>query len=891
MSKTAYANSQKQPLSQHLFAVGCVAALIIERLLVRSPDEIPHLKKAAFIAGCLHDIGKLDSQFIAWLDQTIDNNPSGKIESQDDGLHIDSEQFSFDKHPRHNEISLWLIQFIDLLPMVPNRTIKAFIEHVVYWHHSKPFRQKAFVNIGDIQCKLAPNYGKDNRSLQHIIEAARHELAEIDSLQRKYPDRFNVDLTQCKIQFSDDRAESIMAFDLPKYKKYELKDDFDKYVDQAKLNAKMDMLRTCVISADRLVSALSAKALNSHIENGTLNSLVEVSLPSSAQSSTLSEHINDCLAGFTTHGDSERNHQQSKVAEQLIEVEGIAVLNGPAGCGKSKIALEWAKRSAARKVIWVCPRVQVCEGLYEDLSSQEYLPKASIEICTGEFKHRNVNGKPVPTVPGQEFSGDIVLTTIDQVISGITTHTNATALVDFLHHHVVFDEYHEYITMPAFNLLFAELIQAKKLMGDKANTLLVSATPNFIFLELLLDIDAEDISDIESFNKSTYGISFDEFDDDNQDQSNPLFKRQANNTIVISNTATTAQQAYIINQGRENAIVFHSKFNTHDKQVIFNKVFQNFKQQGTKKFALLRSGPIVQASLNITCDRMVTEFTSAENYLQRLGRLDRFGENEKTNLYIMAVPKKISASDGNIVTNCACASFLKRLHSYHSAWAWYQFLQENLPENQPEQPLTIDAIYQLYRQFYQSEAAKQAVKQDLLTALADSVDLIKKKIHDPIRFIRTAKADGKKRLKKSSLRGDSRFVQMAVYDIDAKGKGKLDDTYAIDDRQNNNGVANSYTASLDSIRQSGLLDYVAKKHGRIDPENPIKAIPANKINQRKQLLVSAAVEPEYPIYLSYTPSDMRIKFGESTPHKAAVYYVKGSKQVIGAMSRDKIPKR
>ena len=136
----------------------------------------------------------------------------------------------------------------------------------------------------------------------------------------------------------------------------------------------------------------------------------------------------------------------------------------------------------------MCPRVQVCEGLYNDLTSNEYLPNAKIEICTGEFKTIKQSGVEVPTLEGQEFSGDVVLTTIDQVINSLITHRNVTSLVTFMSTHVVFDEYHEYINMPAFNLLFAELVQCKKLQENSAKALLVSATPNYYFLKNLLKI-------------------------------------------------------------------------------------------------------------------------------------------------------------------------------------------------------------------------------------------------------------------------------------------------------------------------------------------------------------------------------------------------------------------
>lgn len=730
--------------------------------------------------------------------------------------------------------------------------------------------------LNDIHRKLKSAYKE--KGLNELIDHVELMLKDVAELNADYQYSFSTDLRTIKVNFDSDLTSDFRKQNLPEYKQYDVEEELDDYVNQININAKANIIRACVISADRLVSALSVKALQQHFEDGTLTQLLPTG---SIAKNDLIQSIANCLTGFeTAYPNSKQNNEQAKKANELTDIDNVAVLNGPAGCGKTKIALEWAKLSEAKKIIWVCPRVQVCEGLYNDLTSSEYLPNTKIEICTGEFKHINNSGQPIATEEGKEFSGDIVLTTIDQVINSITTHSNITALIDFLHSHVVFDEYHEYIPMTAFNILFAELVQAKKQMGENANTLLVSATPNYSFVEQVLEL--EGIVDIDSFNQRQYQIKFKPFDENQKDQSNPLFCKQPENAIVISNTATTAQQAFIANQQHENALLFHGKYITADKSKIFADVFGCFKKSGSKTFSLLRSGPIVQASLNITCQHMVTEFTLAENWLQRLGRLDRFGEHEHVNEFITAIPEDIINSNGKIKGNCA--RFLNSSHAFRSAYAWYEFLQDKLEDK----AYSIKEIYQFYKDFYSSNQGQEAVEQDLICALKNSVQVIQNKVHDPLRFIKKAKANSKKKLKKSSLRGDSRFVQMALLNINQSQLAEPQNEYATTWQESDDDFSKCYTESLEKIRNSGLIDYVVKKHDRIVENSLIKGIPAKQTNVKKQILEGAAVEPENPIYLSYTPNDLSNKLGESTPEESAVYYVVGNKQIIGAMSLDKI---
>lgn len=855
-----YANTHFQNLAEHLFAVGYIAEQLLVCLM---PDKINEIE-ATFVAGCLHDIGKIDPAFQEWV-----RSPNKKESESEDGQHIDNNKFSFDKHPRHNEISVLLYQLLDPVSFKGiNTNCKNAIKHTIYWHHAKPYRKEKdseFSTFGGVYKKFNGNLV--SQSFMEIIEKTQRLLQQVSETDCKYRQTEISLIAKIYNTAVDlDLLDAIKTLPLPSYKAYELENRIDNYRQQITINALHNLMRTSVISADRLISGLSAEDLHNHIEHQTLHQLVEDIL---LLESNLCSEIQSCMTQFPI---SERTKRQQEIALQLSKIPNVAVLAGPAGCGKTKIALEWAMLKKAQQIIWICPRVQVCQGLFLELISDQYLPNTRIEINTGEFKYTNEWEQN--TAEDEYFSGDIVITTIDQIFSAIITHAKINTLINVLNAHVVFDEFHEYITMPAFNLLFAELIECKRSQGNISNTLLVSATPHYFFLDAVLEIQPEDIIAMDSFNPSRYCIKFEVFDETLHDESNPLYRAQNSNTIVISNTAQTAQKSFIRNQKIENAVLLHSKFKKSDKQIWFKEVFESFKKEGSRKFDVLRAGPIVQASLNITCDYMLSEITTAENFLQRLGRLDRFGINSTINIYSIAVSELIHQGKGT----GASARFLGRQFSFATTKAWYQFLQTEEIENKV---LQLPKLYMLYQKFHNTELAKKGMESDLLACFKQGIQIILKKLIDPItippkKIIKTARG----KISKHSLRGENRFIQLAVCDVSEWPNIKYQNRYAYQQPINERDGFDNLTASIDEIQGYGdsdknLLAYMKNKH-----HNIIGGQKAFK----DFILLNEARDPEFPIYLSYTPEGLEQVGGESARHRYAVYYVECAKQPIGAIS-------
>lgn len=859
-TENLYANTQQQPLAEHLFAVGYWAYCLIKRMV--NDDK---LALAVYVAGCLHDIGKTDPQFQAWLAEVLKKQK--QVEIPEEGLHIDTARFSFEDHPRHNEISLLMYHLLDDEAFKQiNKVHKTLIKHALYWHHAKPIRKSEFKTLEMVYKKLCNNIG-DNE-FPNLIYTARQVIKGINALANDYMEGDVLQIEGLCKTADEDRIYDLAQTTLPDYKKYSPDDALKDYLSNISSNANHNLARAAIISADRLVSALSKAQLSQHLTDQTLEKLLDNKL---STASNLTPQIRSCLSNSQYFADNTRNQQQSLAAEKLATPNengsNVKVLQGPAGCGKTKIALEWAAKTNAQQILWICPRVLVCQGLLDDLTSQAYLFNSKIEIYTGEFKYQYQAGKKRETPEDEVFSGDIVITTIDQISNSITTHKQIESFVNYMNAHVVFDEYHEYINMPAFNLLFAELVACKSKQAQQAQALLVSATPNYYFVEKFLGLHPDDIVSVPSFNTSQYQIVFETFDEAKLDESNPFYRLQPAHSFVISNTVLTAQRSFITHQQQEKGILLHSKFKKSDKAELFERTLKNFGQNGSQEFELLRSGPIVQAALNISCMHMVTEFTHAENWLQRLGRLDRFSENTEVNRYIIAIPETLAngKQQGN------CARFLNGLNTLQSAKKWYEFLQDKI-----DQPLSIAEIYQLYQDFYRNETYRMAIAQDFIEALKKSTKVINDKLIDPVTLPRKP-TTGKLKIKKSSLRGDNRFVQMAVWNI-KNGKEEFPNEYAYPETSEEGEL----TVPVEDIlgygnSEQNLLAFMVKKHHNI--KNTKKAY-------KDSILLNEARCPDTPVYLSYVPDDL--KKVEAEPHSYAIYYAQGTHQPIGAISINKL---
>lgn len=747
------ANLKKQDLAEHCFATGMLALNMFNyffnetryKELLTNLDieenlfDIEKIKNTIMNVGCYHDLGKADGKFQAYI-----NIKSGfNIDNNEVDIQIESnnkkDKYTPEEYPLHQEIS-WALCSSAMI-----KNIKAYHESLflygIYWHHAKLLRsdKDAFLTA----TKILEN---KNLNLENLFEAVKKLNSEIHSIAEKYETNINF-----YVDFEEDSLselrEKALNKTIPAFQSSAFLDKGNDKVEFMK-NALMHMVRSLVVSADRIVSSLNAEELKDIIESKDIKSLLYKI--KEKDSPLLNIGIENMLEGFTEqYGHSGRSKAQDQTVNELNNVEDIAVLYGPAGVGKTKMMLDWLKRKENnKKTFIIVPKSSIAYSLYKEIS-RKYLPANHIEIITGDFKETSKNNERYTTPEEMLFAGEINITTIDQILNMMLSHNRIDIFLEVLSSNLIFDEYHEFMNIPGIIILFIQMIFLKRFMNNGA-CLLVSATPNYFLLKEKLFIRSENnIKKIDSFNTTHYHINLNEFKDERSvsEIHNRMFDKIQPGEIALFNSATKAQASAIsaIKKQEKNTLVYHSKFFNNDKKAIFENIIREFRKDGTRRFAV-RVGPILQASVDISTKHMYTEISTIDNIYQRLGRVVRWSESEE-GYYSIFIPQDMTKKD-------SINAGLSSLGNYNSTVKFTEFFKVKLKD---KKIWTLNELYPLYTEFFKDRKVKEAYEADWREVVELSKKIFAQGFEPVKMLIIKSKNNETKVMSKKSLRGKSIF--------------------------------------------------------------------------------------------------------------------------------------
>ncbi len=353
---------------------------------------------------------------------------------------------------------------------------------------------------------------------------------------------------------------------------------------------------------------------------------------------------------------------QKQVAKYLRQGRNI-ILQAPTGCGKTFAALwpfleRWNRNipeSFPRQCIYAVPmRVLAnqftasAKQLIQDELRLAYEP--NVVIQTGAR----------PEDP--RFAGDLIFTTIDQLLSSFLTipyslsnrqaNLNAGAIIGS---YLVFDEFHLFPVDENGDGALASTLHMLKLLKSITPFVLMTATFSKTMIERLctelnaeaVTLSQEEIDAIPSQHGKqrhyrytaqalTAGVIADDFAEQRRER-----------VIAICNTVDRAQALVVALQTDARLAgvqieLLHSRFYASDratKEALIQHEFGEKTTQRTWGPAILVATQVVEVGLNITCEALHTEIAPASAIIQRAGRCARFA-GESGLVLVYDVPQR-----------------------------------------------------------------------------------------------------------------------------------------------------------------------------------------------------------------------------------------------------------
>jgi CRISPR-associated endonuclease/helicase Cas3 len=336
--------------------------------------------------------------------------------------------------------------------------------------------------------------------------------------------------------------------------------------------------------------------------------------------------------------------------DALIRSGRSVILQAPTGCGKTRAALfpfldGWRNIAQAfpRQCMYAVP-MRVLANQFETEYKQT-VGRYSTSHGLSDLGKVSVQTGARPEDP--RFAGDLIFTTIDQLLSSFLTipyslrnrqaNLNAGAIIGS---YLVCDEFHLFPVDENGDGALATTLHMLKLLRGITPFVLMTATFSKAMIErLCAELDAEAVTltqnEIDAIPSQrgkqrryrytaqalTAGAIADDF-----------VEHQRQRVIAICNTVDRAQELVVALQTDARLAgvqieLLHSRFCASDratKEKLIQREFGEEIAQRTARPAILVATQVVEVGLNISCEVLHTEIAPASAIIQRAGRCARF---------------------------------------------------------------------------------------------------------------------------------------------------------------------------------------------------------------------------------------------------------------------------
>lgn len=331
---------------------------------------------------------------------------------------------------------------------------------------------------------------------------------------------------------------------------------------------------------------------------------------------------------------------QLQVSNRLLDGQNL-VLTAPTGAGKTWAALfpflyaRKQKQGFADRVIYCLPLRTLASSLYE--STKQKLERPDLKSILNIKTTLQMGNQPYDPL----FQGDIIFTTIDQLLSAYigfpfgtskaAANIPAGALIGA---YVVIDEFH----LLSYTEALPTFLDMMKRLHPYTRFLLMTATsPEPVVSALVkhfdgmsVELQSAELNRLSTRKRRLYCR------DKRMSGQDIADRHQGGRTLVIVNEVKRAQSLYfeltsiLQSQGRPIEVrVLHSRMFPKHREEMESWVTQAFSRDSEKE-AILIATQVVEAGLDISATLLLTDLCPANALLQRVGRCARFVNQEGT---------------------------------------------------------------------------------------------------------------------------------------------------------------------------------------------------------------------------------------------------------------------
>jgi len=345
--------------------------------------------------------------------------------------------------------------------------------------------------------------------------------------------------------------------------------------------------------------------------------------------------------------------------EKARSISGNLLIQLPTGGGKTEASLFWLAGSESNKLFYTLPTVTTVDAMrrrFEDIFGKQYVSFSHhlLEISLIEEERLNKSELFVQ----KYLLRPVAVTTIDRILLNLMNYKRYTVSEVMLNNAtLIIDEIHSYSPFT-----FSLIIEALRYLKEYHNTKIcvMSATLPQLIKNFILDLYEKDKTIISPLlsKKETEEI----YKNKKRTKVEPLYKgktieenvpslivrllKEERKILIVVNTVSKAQEIFEIlekmkrkKQIQTQLILFHSRFTYGDRYKKLKELenLERLLNKNYKEKLILVATQIVEVSLDIDFDVLITEIAPIDAIVQRAGRVNRKGEKGRGSVYVFDV--------------------------------------------------------------------------------------------------------------------------------------------------------------------------------------------------------------------------------------------------------------